>query len=55
MLFNVFNFCLQLINCLENCFSETLPEIRHTKNSYSEKQRNRLRTGIKLSNLNAAI
>ena len=48
-------FCLKLINCLNNCYSETLPEVHHIINSYSEKQRNRLKTVIKLSNLNDAI
>ena len=52
---NFITFCLQQINCLENCYSETLPEIHHAINSYSENQRNRLKTAIKLSNLNAAI
>ena len=34
-------FCLKLINCLKNCYSETLPEVPHTINSYSEKQTTR--------------
>ena len=42
--FNILiTFCLQLINCLENCYSETLPEVPHTINSYSENQRNRFK------------
>ena len=40
---NFNKICLKLINCLENCYSETLPEIHHTINSYSEKQRNRFK------------
>ena len=34
-------FCLKLINCLKNCYSETLPEVHHIINSYSEKQKTR--------------